>query len=79
MAQFHPVCITWDHWEACYRFNFQSGIHWKLTEGHINLTPDMGMRNKLAIEVLKKDMLYLMKSYQSTHKNPVNLVLNCWK
>lgn len=31
------------------------------------------MRNKLAIEVLNKDMLYLMKSYQSTMKNPDNL------
>ncbi|KAK3092667.1 hypothetical protein FSP39_005616 [Pinctada imbricata] len=68
-------CITWDHWEACYRFNFQSGfsIHRKLTEEHINLTPATKMRNNLAIEVLNKDMLYLMRSYQATLKNPENL------
>lgn len=71
----HGKCITWDHWEACYRFNFQSGfsIHRKLTKEHINLTPATKIRNKLAIEVLNKDMLYLMKSYQSTLKNPDNL------
>lgn len=31
------------------------------------------MRNSLAIEVLNRDMLYLMKLYQTTLKNPENL------
>lgn len=32
------------------------------------------MRNELAIQVLNKDMLYPMKDYQSTLKNPENLM-----
>lgn len=32
------------------------------------------MRNELAIQVLNKDMLYPMKAYQSTLKNPENLM-----
>lgn len=68
-------CIVWEHWESCFQFNFQSGfsIHRKLTEEHIKLTPATKMRNSLAIEVLNKDMLYLMKAYQATLKNPENL------
>jgi hypothetical protein len=31
------------------------------------------MRNELAIQVLNKDMLYLMKQYQSTLENPENI------
>lgn len=31
------------------------------------------MRNELAIQVLNKDMLYLMKAYQATLHNPQNL------
>lgn len=34
------------------------------------LTPASKMRNKLATDVLSKDMLYLMKAYQQTIKNP---------
>lgn len=48
-------------------------IHNKLTEEHINLTPSSKMRNELAIQVLNKDMLYLMKAYQATLHNPQNL------
>lgn len=68
-------CITWDHWESCYQFNFQSGfsIHRKLTEEHVKLTPATKMRNSLAIEVLDREMLYLMKAYQATLKNPESL------
>jgi len=67
--------ITWDHWEACFNFNFQSGflVHPKLTEEHIKLTPAAKMRNSLAIEVLNRDMLYLMKLYQATLKKTENL------
>lgn len=68
-------CIVWEHWEECFKFNFQNGfsIHNKLTEEHINLTPSSKMRNELAIQVLNKDMLYLMKAYQATLHNPQNL------
>lgn len=67
--------ITWDHWEACFNYNFQSGfsVHPKLTEEHIKLTPAAKMRNSLAIEVLNRDMLYLMKLYLATLQNPENL------
>ncbi|OWF43040.1 hypothetical protein KP79_PYT24941 [Mizuhopecten yessoensis] len=67
--------IVWDHWKECLQFNFQNGfaIHPKLTEEHINLTPASKMRNQLAIDVLNKNMLYLMKSYQATLDNPNRL------
>ena len=68
-------CIVWEHWEECFKFNFQSGfaVHNKLSEDHINLTPSSKMRNELAIQVLNKDMLYLMRAYQRTLQNPENL------
>lgn len=64
--------IIWDHWEGCFRFNCQSGfrIHHRLTKEHLELTPASKMRNKLATDVLGKDMLYLMKAYQQTMENP---------
>lgn len=67
--------VLWDHWRECFEFNFQSGfsIHRKLTEEHIELTPAAKMRNHLAIHVLNKDMVFLMKSYQATLDNPERL------
>lgn len=67
--------IVWDHWQECYNFNFHNGfsIHRKLTEEHISLTPALKMRNQLAIHVLNKDMLFLMKTYQSTLQDPDRL------
>jgi hypothetical protein len=67
--------ILWDHWEAWFRFNCQSGfrIHRNLTREHIEMTPASKMRNKLATDVLSKDMLYLMKSYQQTLEDPGSL------
>ncbi|XP_063444845.1 uncharacterized protein LOC134725169 [Mytilus trossulus] len=64
--------IIWEHWIEAFKFNFQNGfaIHHKLTEEHIYLTPASKMRNQLAIHVLNKDMLYLMKSYQATLPRP---------
>ncbi|MES9879371.1 MAG: hypothetical protein ABW185_00625 [Sedimenticola sp.] len=69
----HP--IVWGHWTECFHFNFQNGfhIHRKLTEEHINITPASKMRNKLATDVLDKNMLYLMKMYQATLKDPERL------
>jgi hypothetical protein len=69
----HP--IIWEHWMECFQFNFQNGfsIHRRLTDEHINLTPASKMRNHLALHVLDKDMLYLMKRYQSTLSDPQSL------
>lgn len=69
------VSIVWGHWIECYHFNMQNGfrIHHKLTDEHFTLTPASKMRNKLALDVLDKNMLYLMKSYQSTLKDPERL------
>lgn len=44
-----------------------------LTREHLELTPASKMRNKLAVDVLSKDMLYLMKSYQQTIEDPETL------
>lgn len=56
-------------------FNFQNGfaIHRKLTDEHITFTPASKMRNHLAVQVLNKDMLFLMKSYQKTLNDPEGL------
>ena len=64
--------IIWEHWMEAFKFNFQNGfaIHHKLTEEHIILTPASKMRNQLAVHVLNKDMLYLMRSYQATLPRP---------
>lgn len=69
----HPV--VWEHWKECLQFNFQNGfsIHRHLTDEHINLTPASRLRNHLALQVLDKDMLYLMIRYQSTLKDPPSL------
>jgi hypothetical protein len=69
------VPVLWEHWQECLNFNFQNGfaIHRKLTEEHISLTPASKMRNHLALQVLDKDMLYLMKSYQKTLQDPDRL------
>ena len=62
----------WDHVEAAYQFNTQSGfrIHRYLTKEHVELTSSTKMRNRLAEQVLDKDMLFLMKSYQATLDKP---------
>ena len=71
----NEVSVLWEHWQECFNFNFQNGfaIHRKLTEEHMALTPASKMRNHLAIQVLDKDMLFLMKSYQSTLQDPERL------
>ena len=63
--------IVWEHFEDAFAFNNQSGlrIHKSLTKEHIFLTGASKMRNKLATDILSKDMLYLMKTFQSTLKD----------
>ena len=67
--------IVWEHFEDAYAFNQQSGlrIHRHLTKEHIELTSASKMRNRLAEQVLDKDMLFLMKSYQATVNEPERL------
>lgn len=67
--------VVWDHFEEAYQFNLQSGfrIHKKLTKEHLELTSASKMRNKLAEQVLDKDMLFLFKSYQATLDVPERL------
>ncbi|CAC5381154.1 unnamed protein product [Mytilus coruscus] len=67
--------IVWDYWLECFHFNTQNGfgIHKKLTEDHFTLTPASKMRNQLALDVLDKNMLFLMKSYQATLHDPERL------
>ena len=67
--------IVWDHFEGAFNFNSQSGlrIHRHLTKEHITLTPSNKMRNNLATQVLDKEMLYLMKAYQTSIPEPEKL------
>ena len=67
--------IIWDHWLQCYNFNNSQGLQIKnkLTDEHFNLTPTSKMRNQLAISVLHRDMLYLMKALQATLAKPEEL------
>ena len=61
-------CIVWDHWIQAHNFNQSLGItkHAKLTSDHIYLTNELKMRNHLAEQVLNRDMLLLMKTYQQS-------------
>lgn len=67
--------IIWEHFEEAFKFNRQNGfrIHRRLTKEHIELTSATKMRNKLAEEVLNRDMLFLFKSYQATIDDPERL------
>ena len=67
--------IVWEHWGEAFNFNYQRGlrIHNKLTKEHIDLTGANKIRNQLAEQVLNRDMLYLMQSYQSTLEHPERL------
>lgn len=67
--------IVWDHCIECYHFNLQNGfgIHHKLTDEQFTLTPASKMRNQLAIEVLDRNVLYLMKTYQTARQDPERL------
>ena len=51
-----------------FNFNYERGlrIHYKLTKEHIEFTLAKKIRNKLAKDVLRKSMLYLMQIYRST-------------
>ena len=75
LLQLDDQPIVWEHFEGAFTFNTQSGlrIHRYLTKEHISLTPSNKMRNNLATQVLDKDMLYLMKAYQSSLSEPEEL------
>ncbi|MES9901423.1 MAG: hypothetical protein ABW168_01925 [Sedimenticola sp.] len=64
--------IVWDHFEEAANFNSHFGmrIHRKLTKEHIELTPASKMRNELATSVLDRDMVFLMRSYQQSLRQP---------
>ena len=64
--------IIWDHWIEAFGYNMQNGIriHRKLTNEHIELSSSNKMRNHLALEVLNRDMLHLMKIVQDQSRNP---------
>ena len=56
--------ILWDHWEDTVRWDMEHNIirvNHRLTEEHVSLDSAAKMRNKLAFEVLNKDMLHLME------------------
>ncbi|KAL3857566.1 hypothetical protein ACJMK2_012217 [Sinanodonta woodiana] len=63
--------ITWDHFIEAFKFNLQGGfrLHRKLSKEHLELTSLTKMRNSLAIDVLGKEMLFLMRSYQASLTN----------
>ena len=65
----------WNHVEEAFQFNLQAGfrLHRYLTKEHVELTSATKMRNKLAEQVLDKDILFLMKSYQATLDDPERL------
>ena len=67
--------IVWEHIESAYKFNTEPGlrIHRHLTKEHVELTSATKMRNRLAEQVLDKDMLFLVKSFQATLDRPEDL------
>ena len=76
MVKGYPV--VWLHWEHAYHWDCVNNmemmrIHHRLTKEHINVTVTGKMRNHLAEHVLDKDMLFLMKAYARTLKDPSQL------
>jgi len=58
--------IYWEHLKSAYIWDITHNpfpIHQKLTHEHFHLSSESKMRNKLAEDVLNKDMLYLLKTY----------------
>ena len=61
--------IYWEHFISAYMWDISTNpfpIHRKLSHEHFHLTNESKMRNKLAEDVLDKEMLYLMKTYADT-------------
>jgi hypothetical protein len=71
----NAISILWTHWEEAFKLSNNDGLpmHKSLSEEYTVLTPVSKMRNKLASDVLNKEMLYLMRCYQSTIENPAKL------
>lgn len=56
--------ILWQHWLDAFNWNKSLRgvkVNHRLREEHFQLDGPAKMRNKLAVEVLNKDMLHLMK------------------
>lgn len=59
--------ILWEHWRQAFQWDTDTNafpIHHKLTHEHFHLTQESKMRNKLAEDVLDKEMLHLMQVFQ---------------
>ena len=75
--------IVLDYFKTAFEFNTQSGFEFNtqsglrilrhLTKEHVIRTPSNKMPNRLATQVLDKDMLYLMKAYQASLPQPEKL------
>lgn len=69
LLYFNDKFIVWDHWLKAYQWDISSNtlkVYPQLTEEHFHLNSQLKMRNKLAENVLNKDMLHLMEIYQKT-------------
>ena len=68
--------ILWRHFYDAYLWDTSHNplpVHHKLTIEHFELTSETKMRNKLAEDVLGKEMLHLMQCYGNTLQNPSHL------
>lgn len=61
--------IYWEHLKSAYMWDISHNpfpIHQKLSHEHFHLTSESKMRNKLAEDVLNKEMLHLVKTYANS-------------
>lgn len=61
--------IYWEHFVSAYMWDISHNpfpIHQKLSHEHLHLTSESKMRNKLAEDVLNKEMLHLVKTYATS-------------
>ncbi|XP_053400344.1 uncharacterized protein LOC123539045 [Mercenaria mercenaria] len=61
--------IVWEHWYKAYQWDTNTNplkVYHKLTNDHFFLNPQLKMRNALDEDVLKSNMLHLMKRYQES-------------
>jgi hypothetical protein len=69
LLMYNNQSIIWDHWLKSYQWDVSSNclkIYPQLTEEHFHLNSQLKMRNKLAENVLDKNMLNLMELYKKS-------------
>lgn len=66
--QVNGKMVLWKHWQEAAKWDdtHTRRIHFRLTKAHMSPTGPQKQRNRLAFDVLDKDMLHLMRCYKDS-------------